>query len=285
MAELKYDMIPRNAPRFAADVVATTEKIDGAVLDYSVESLETVDRIIGGFREEGVTVEDVAATLFGFGCYVGEVFARNAGATWQAASQDEINNVFGVPLVLQLGKATVNPIGKVVKRLEEGDEHDLPSFYRKFTRRLLIPYPAEISREAEQDYDVLFERMMPLVEEWMQEDNGFIPCGSAIAMDGRVVGHPAKIVGEAATEESFIRFLLAGLRKRARAGEIRASCVCWDGQFKEGDRSMPAIVTILEHIRGPALILHRPYRKNPEGTYEYVQAQVGRIRPEVFTES
>ena len=102
MAELNYDITPRNAPRFAADVVAIVEENEGVRLDYSAESLEVIDRIVGGFREEGVEVEDVAATLFSFGCYVGEVFVRHAGATWRKASQQEIEDVFGVPLVLSI---------------------------------------------------------------------------------------------------------------------------------------------------------------------------------------
>lgn len=136
LAELKYDITPENAPRFAADVAVVVEANEGVTLDYSPRSLETIDRIIGGFHVEGVNVEDVAATVFGFGCYVGEVFVRNAGAKWRAASQDEIDNVFGVPLVLQLGRdVTVNAIGKVIKRLENGDEENLPYFYRAFAKR------------------------------------------------------------------------------------------------------------------------------------------------------
>ena len=135
MAELKYDITPENAPLFAEDIVAVTKDVADATLDYSVESLEIVDEIIGGFHEEGVTVDDVAATIFGFGCYVGEVFVRNAGATWRAATQEEIDTLYGVPLILELDEdTTANPIGKVIKRLENGDEDNLPYFYRVFTR-------------------------------------------------------------------------------------------------------------------------------------------------------
>lgn len=135
MAELKYDIVPENAPLFAADIVAIAKSVDGVTLDYSVKSLETVDRIIGGFHEEEKTVEEIAATVFGFGCYVGEVFVKNVGATWRAASQEEIENVYGVPLILQLkNQVTANPIGKVIKRLEYGEEDNIPYFYRGITR-------------------------------------------------------------------------------------------------------------------------------------------------------
>lgn len=135
MAELKFDIIPQNAPRFAADIVKTAKKVDGVTLDYSVKSLKIVDKIIGRFHEEGRTMDEIAATIFGFGCYVGEVFVRNAGAEWRAATQEEIDNYYGVPLIVELGgDTTANPIGKVIKRLENGDEDNLHYFYKAFTR-------------------------------------------------------------------------------------------------------------------------------------------------------
>ena len=49
-----------------------------------------------------------------------------------------------------------------------------------------MPKHPEISKEAEQDYDALLERMMPLIEKWLQEDDGFIPCGASITTDGQM---------------------------------------------------------------------------------------------------
>ena len=45
MVQLKHDITPRNASRFAADVVAVTERLEGVTLDYSVESLAEIDRM------------------------------------------------------------------------------------------------------------------------------------------------------------------------------------------------------------------------------------------------
>ena len=140
MAELKYDITPKNAPLFAGDIVTSAQEIDGVTLDYSVNSLEEVDRIIGRFHEKGLALDDIAETVFGFGCYVGEVFVKNAGATWRAATREEIDNYYGVPLILELGgNTTANPIGKLIKRLEEGDEHNLPYFYHAMCRTAREP--------------------------------------------------------------------------------------------------------------------------------------------------
>ena len=141
MDELKYPITPENAHRFAELAVSAVKEHEGATLDYSVRSLKVVDRIIGRFHKEGATVEDVEITLFQFGCYVGEVFVRNAGGKWRRATRDEKKNVFGVPLVLQLdADTTANPIGKVKKRLENGDEDNLPYFYRVFTGQKEKPW-------------------------------------------------------------------------------------------------------------------------------------------------
>lgn len=99
---IKSDISPANAPGFAADIVETTQRVDGIVLDYSVASLDKVDEILGDFHAEWVTVEEIAGTVFGFGCYVGEVFVCNGAGCWRQASQDEIESVYGVPLVIVL---------------------------------------------------------------------------------------------------------------------------------------------------------------------------------------
>lgn len=144
MAELKHDIVPENAPLFAADIVVVAQEHFGATLDYSVQSLAEVDRIVGGLHEEGLKLDDVAAMVFGLGCYVGEIFVRHAGATWRAATQEEIENYYGVPLIVQLSNdTTANPIGKIIKRLEEGDEHNLPYFYRCMCRAAREPFSPE----------------------------------------------------------------------------------------------------------------------------------------------
>lgn len=135
MAELKYDITAENAPLFAADIVASTKQISGKTLDYSVKSLKIVDKIVGGFHSEGVTVQAIAETVFGFGCYVGEVLVRHAAGTWRAATQEEMDTIYGVPLIVVLsGGVTANPIGKVIKRLENGDIDNIHYFYRMITR-------------------------------------------------------------------------------------------------------------------------------------------------------
>jgi hypothetical protein len=81
-----------------------------------------------------VTSKVMAETLFGFGCYVGEVFVRAAGGYWVDSATTGINWRF--PLVVKLGEdagdPVVNPIEKVFKRLDNGIEDNLPYFFAAF---------------------------------------------------------------------------------------------------------------------------------------------------------
>lgn len=133
---LKYPPTPENAPKFAADIVGAAADISGVVLDYSADGLKDVDDIIEGMRRDGCTSEQVAETLFGFGCYVGEVFVRQAGGRWRNTADTAMADLAGFPLVVELGEEHFcNPIGKVFKRLDNGEEDNLPYFYQAFTSR------------------------------------------------------------------------------------------------------------------------------------------------------
>jgi|SRR6478609_4706842 len=131
---LKYSPTAENAPKFAADIIRSEAEISGVDLDYSVASLKLVDAIIEGLRQDGCTSEQISATLFAFGCYVGEVFVRHADAQWRNAAETPMAELSGFPLVIELGeKSLCNPIGKVFKRLENGEADSLPYFFQAFT--------------------------------------------------------------------------------------------------------------------------------------------------------
>jgi hypothetical protein len=130
---LKYPPVPANAPKFAVDITAAAAKISGVQLDYSVASLQAVDDIIEGLRRDGCTSSQVGETLFGFGCYVGEVFVRHAGGRWRSGKESAHGVFHDAPLMVELANGKwCNPVGKVFKRLDAGAENSLPYFYRVF---------------------------------------------------------------------------------------------------------------------------------------------------------
>lgn len=126
-----------SAPRFAEDVAAWVRTRFDLELDYSVESLYAIDALLERMRAEHVEIDDkVGETLWCLGCYVGEVFVRNANAEWKDAPDELPEDVRGTGTVwLACGNSWVNPIGAVLKRAALGDGRDLPALYATYAPR------------------------------------------------------------------------------------------------------------------------------------------------------
>jgi len=128
-----FEINPANAPRFAARIVETMREVERIKLDYSVASIKKVDKILDDYGgTKGVTPRKIAVTLFELGCYVGQVIIRhNRGAKWVLLPDDETESSLNSGLVVELVTGTIiNPIGKVEKRLVNGDGDYLPHFYQ-----------------------------------------------------------------------------------------------------------------------------------------------------------
>ncbi len=132
---LKYDPTPENAAALAEEIVRTAKNIDGVTLDYTERSVAKVDEIIESFRRENVPLESIAETLFCAGCYVGEILVRNGRGVWKKTEDTGMKGFASAPIVIQTGAASAcNPIDKVFKRMENGEEDSLTYFYSGFAR-------------------------------------------------------------------------------------------------------------------------------------------------------
>jgi hypothetical protein len=132
---LQFPPTPEHMADHAASAVAATLKVDGIELDYGVSSLTEVDRILGGFHDEGLGAEQIGETIFSFGAYIGEVIVRSAGGSWITVEPGHpMWSANSWPLV-KLGQANVtNPMGKAFNRVENGAIDSIPYFYDVFTR-------------------------------------------------------------------------------------------------------------------------------------------------------
>ena len=87
-------------------------------LDFSLASLREVDRLLGKVGDCGDDLAGRAAYMFG--CYVGEVLVRQAGAVW--AVREDMEELFGSSLLLEAGPCTASPFVRCYRRLkDEGD--------------------------------------------------------------------------------------------------------------------------------------------------------------------
>ncbi|UOV02039.1 hypothetical protein [Pseudoxanthomonas mexicana] len=116
--------------------VDAVKNVEGLVLDYSPASLKTIDRIIQSFRNDGLTEDQVAETVFSFGCYAGEVFVRNRGARWVDPTQvmpPNISQHFPFMVVQLPDRKIWSPITKAFRELENGREDSLEYLYHAST--------------------------------------------------------------------------------------------------------------------------------------------------------
>jgi hypothetical protein len=136
---LQHPPTPEFAAKHAQIAVEVSRDVDGINLDYSVDSLALVDRIIGAFHTEGLKTGQMGETCFTFGCYVGEVFVRTVGARWTEPKQSFFSKMGFVDtamMVVEMPNGAIwNPIGKVFKLLESGPTESVAYLYRVATSR------------------------------------------------------------------------------------------------------------------------------------------------------
>jgi hypothetical protein len=132
MPQIPIDEItPEMAEGLAERFVEVARSVNCVELDYSVASLDDVDAIIEGMRKERLKVKDVYRVLLVAGCYVGEVIVRAKNLTWVRAEESSYaDHKDYIPLVIRYGEGGfTSPIGKVIKRMQNGKEDYLPFYY------------------------------------------------------------------------------------------------------------------------------------------------------------
>jgi len=127
---LKYPPTPGNAKELAATCVDAARRISRLELDYTPGSLKLVDAQLSKFINDGLSSASIGETLFAFGCYVGEVLIRNIGGKWVETEHSRMVDLTPWPIVVQMRNGDCwNPIGKVFKRVDDGEENSVEYLY------------------------------------------------------------------------------------------------------------------------------------------------------------
>jgi hypothetical protein len=103
-------------------------------LDFSSESIDGLDEVLVRVGESPELDLDFEVRLWG--SYLGEVLRRRYAGIWEMTQYP--GGVAAVPAVDVRG-SRVFPLMKVFKRLTEGEEEDLRTFYAMVTERLGKP--------------------------------------------------------------------------------------------------------------------------------------------------
>ncbi|WP_154661261.1 hypothetical protein [Microvirga lotononidis] len=116
----------------AADWAASKLKSLGYEADFSLESLQEVDRFLanqssnGEPNPNGCLVENPVRWAFAIGAYVGEVIRQKRGGSWIAPAAG-LDAPFDFELHLS-GDLIAWPIQRVGKRIRNGEEDSLPIY-------------------------------------------------------------------------------------------------------------------------------------------------------------
>ena len=132
-------------PRAAAGFVEAAKDATGLTLDYSPESLQTVDRILESFHTSKDRPNNFQGLLFMCGAYVGEVFRKHHAGEWKRLDElpEEARKVVAgavasIPVVFQCGSSTLSPYDKVCKRVENGAVDSITHWANVFTKKQFV---------------------------------------------------------------------------------------------------------------------------------------------------
>ena len=120
----------QTAPQIAQGAVALVQRKFGFKLNYDPPSLIVVDLLVDKIKETGATEHQASGLLLGLGCYVGEVFVRNARGSWRDTAQMSMKKTVAYPVVIALpGAVGCDPLGAVFRRFGAGPPEGVASLY------------------------------------------------------------------------------------------------------------------------------------------------------------
>ncbi|WP_299251411.1 hypothetical protein, partial [uncultured Cytophaga sp.] len=113
-----YPAEPAFGSTVAENFVQSVKENDDVELDYSIESIHFIDIFLEDFKNEGLSVDDFAETIFKAGYYVGEIMVRHSFGMWVKQEEAELPaGIKMMPIVIKLpNKHICDPI---VKRLKD----------------------------------------------------------------------------------------------------------------------------------------------------------------------
>ena len=125
-------------------------------LDFSARSIEDVELILARMHESiprklyeriykrGPTPEQMAILSVAYGAYLGEVIRREFGGAWL---KEDVNGEPAIALVFN-PQAKIFPPAKVWKRLNDGEEDNILSFYQLLSEKLKGTQPGKNDEDA-----------------------------------------------------------------------------------------------------------------------------------------
>jgi hypothetical protein len=136
--------------------------------------------------------------------------------------------------------------------------------------------------QARADFDTLLETLMPFAEQMLNKHGEFYPFGAAVNAQGEVVSVSPEEETEMPASEEVIQSLTRRLDTEARAGNARATGICYNGRIVQEGKEIDAIICTLEHESGEASKTYVPYKKGLFGKYKLGDISASQAEPQIF---
>ena len=136
----------------------------------------------------------------------------------------------------------------------------------------------------EEEFDALLNTNLPFAQDMLAKHGEFFPFGACADVKGAIALHGGWTGDERPAPQEVIDLMVGGLRSQAQQGEIRASAIFIDARAVPPGKTekTDAILVRMEHRDGDPVDLFVPYRKSPDGQYEYGEPFLYRGEPQVF---
>jgi hypothetical protein len=120
------------------------------------------------------------------------------------------------------------------------------------------------------ELDELLDVLLTFAQEQLAKHDALLPFGASLSAGGEVALAAAQPETDDATAADLAELLLAGLRGRAAAGEIRAAAVCTDVRIDHPEHGpTDALRVVLEHTDGDAADVYLPYEQHGPSERDY----------------
>lgn len=138
----------------ASDAVRLAQERFGFSLDYSEESIESLETVLASVSadlrdgqnspdKETVNKDGVEHEVKLWGSYFGEVVRRRWGGDWDLVQYP--GRVAAAPTLLVAG-SQLYPLMKIYRRLTMGEAENIWNFYQKIRQKLCPVYPTDGSQ-------------------------------------------------------------------------------------------------------------------------------------------
>jgi hypothetical protein len=137
----EFDSLDAMMHAYAEDAVRLASEDHGMTLDYSPESISSLETVLSARSPIPESEQEEATRLWG--AYYGEIFRRRYPADWimavypqiQSAAPQSAASEVAMP-ALDIAGSHVYPLLKIFRRLTIGPTEDLAAFYAKVAAAL-----------------------------------------------------------------------------------------------------------------------------------------------------